>query len=172
VLTTLTVLSTRWNAADPVGCCPLAQVHWLRIVLDEGHALGSLAVTSRLQMASALRAGRRWLMTGTPALTAAGGELACVHPLLAFLREPALGAPGQRAWAAAVERPMAARAREGRWRLRAALARCMVRASKAALGGMPRLLRRAQVLRFSPSHAASYNALCDTVRFNLLTSDW
>ena len=35
------------------------QVHWLRVVLDEGHMLGaSLAITNKLQMACALRADR------------------------------------------------------------------------------------------------------------------
>ncbi len=35
------------------------QVHWLRVILDEGHMLGaSLAITNKLQMACALRADR------------------------------------------------------------------------------------------------------------------
>lgn len=41
------------------------QIHWLRIILDEGHMLGaSLAMTNKLQMAISLRAERRWVMTG------------------------------------------------------------------------------------------------------------
>jgi len=44
-----------------------AQVHWLRVIVDEGHMLGnSLSMTSRLQVGCALKAERRWLMTGTP----------------------------------------------------------------------------------------------------------
>jgi len=43
---------------------PRPQVHWLRIILDEGHMLGSTAETNRLQLACALRADRRWVMTG------------------------------------------------------------------------------------------------------------
>lgn len=42
------------------------QIHWLRIILDEGHMLGaSLSMTNKLQMAVSLRAERRWVMTGT-----------------------------------------------------------------------------------------------------------
>lgn len=42
------------------------QIHWLRIILDEGHMLGtSLTMTNKLQMAISLRAERRWVMTGT-----------------------------------------------------------------------------------------------------------
>ena len=41
------------------------QVHWLRVILDEGHMLGaSLAMTNKLSMAINLKAERRWIMTG------------------------------------------------------------------------------------------------------------
>ncbi len=41
------------------------QVHWLRLILDEGHLLGaSTSITNKLQMAIELRAERRWVMTG------------------------------------------------------------------------------------------------------------
>ena len=41
------------------------QIHWLRVILDEGHMLGaSLAMTNKLSMAINLKAERRWIMTG------------------------------------------------------------------------------------------------------------
>ena len=41
------------------GLSPLMHVHWLRVVLDEGHALGcSLGITNKLEMACSLRAGK------------------------------------------------------------------------------------------------------------------
>lgn len=53
-------------AADSC-CCWLVQVHWLRVILDEGHMLGaSLAMTNKLQMACSLRAER---CSATPAPT-------------------------------------------------------------------------------------------------------
>jgi SNF2 family DNA or RNA helicase len=42
----------------------LPQVHWLRVILDEGHTIGSSTITNKLQMATELRAERRWVMTG------------------------------------------------------------------------------------------------------------
>lgn len=43
----------------------LMQIHWLRIIFDEGHMLGaSLTITNKLLMAISLRAERRWVMTG------------------------------------------------------------------------------------------------------------
>lgn len=76
-----------WTHADV--CCPpptypgtpgCAQVHWLRIIVDEGHSLGaSLGLTNKLAMAVQLTAQRRWVMTGTPTpSTSSGGvELVC-----------------------------------------------------------------------------------------------
>ncbi len=41
------------------------QVHWLRVILDEGHMLGtSLNLTNKLSMAKHLKTERRWIMTG------------------------------------------------------------------------------------------------------------
>lgn len=34
------------------------------MILDEGHKIGGLAMTNKLQMATALHAERRWVMTG------------------------------------------------------------------------------------------------------------
>ena len=65
------------------------QVHWLRVLLDEGHLLGaSLGLTAKLRMACALHAERRWVMTGTP--TPSGRSTTSMEhlqPLLAFLRQ-------------------------------------------------------------------------------------
>jgi hypothetical protein len=47
---------------------PLLQIHWLRVILDEGHALGaSLGLTNRLALACNMLAERRWVMTGARA---------------------------------------------------------------------------------------------------------
>lgn len=53
-----------------------AQVHWLRIILDEGHTLGSPQITNKLAMACEVgepprsRAGRdRWRATSPPVAT-------------------------------------------------------------------------------------------------------
>ena len=101
VVTTFSRLSAEWGrrrSPDPaaaVGGCPLLSVHWLRVVVDEGHLLSSSsvssassasasgasgsssgsgggAITSKMQMACALKAERRWVLTGTPAPGRAG----------------------------------------------------------------------------------------------------
>ena len=41
--------------------CIWRQVHWLRVILDEGHKVGGAALTNKLAMAANLRAERRWV---------------------------------------------------------------------------------------------------------------
>ena len=53
VITTFSQLSAGWGGLGSSGTrssSPLLRVHWLRVVLDEGHLLGaSLSLTSKLQ---------------------------------------------------------------------------------------------------------------------------
>lgn len=51
----------------------------------------SLSMTSKLQMACALRAERRWLMTGTPTPGGITSDLSHLQPLLAFLHHEPYG---------------------------------------------------------------------------------
>lgn len=52
---------------DDIYRSPLKQLHWLRIIIDEGHAFSSKA-SNAVQVANKLvRAERRWIVSGTPA---------------------------------------------------------------------------------------------------------
>jgi hypothetical protein len=157
VLTTLSRLSAA--AASPHS--PLRAVRWLRIVLDEGHALGSSGITARNTACCALHGERRWILSGTPAPERAGVSLpdaaARLAPLLAFLRCPLYGTPSS--WNSAVRDPLRAGRPEGLSRLRGVLSRLMARATKADLRGLPPCVRATVLLDFEPTHAESYNKL-------------
>ncbi|WZY87936.1 hypothetical protein YC2023_044671 [Brassica napus] len=85
VITTFSRLSAEWN---PRKKSPLIQVHWLRVMLDEGHTLGSsLSLTNKFQMAVSLTASSRWLLTGTPTPNTPNSQLSHLQPLLKFLHE-------------------------------------------------------------------------------------
>ncbi|KAK9843797.1 hypothetical protein WJX81_006788 [Elliptochloris bilobata] len=176
VLTTFSHLSAVWSARGGAGLgrrhgSPLMQVHWLRIILDEGHMLGaSLTLTNKLQMAVALRAERRWVMTGTPTPSGGGERVAHLQPLLAFLYHQPYGE--KKAWEVAVQKPFEARRPEGRDRLVALLRTVMIRAAKADLITLPRLEYKVTRLDFLPEHAESYNELVEVVERNLLLADW
>lgn len=62
-------------------------MHWLRLILDEGHTLGALAATNKMTCAANLRAERRWVMTGTPTPgTSPASDVRHLLPLLQILR--------------------------------------------------------------------------------------
>jgi SNF2-related domain len=46
--------------------CELLKVHWLRMVVDEGHSMGNDKNNSTIQFSAWVKSRRRWAMTGTP----------------------------------------------------------------------------------------------------------
>ncbi|KAL0025980.1 hypothetical protein WJX77_010392 [Trebouxia sp. C0004] len=170
VITTFTRLSADWSHHPTTS--PLKQVHWLRVILDEGHMLGaSLAITNKLQMACALRADRRWVMSGTPTPSTPTSHVAHLQPLLAFLQQQPYGTH-RKTWEDAVQKPFEARQRAGRERLMTLLSRIMIRAAKSDLVTIPPCHHKVTRLDFAPEHAYSYNELIEVVKLNLLLADW
>ncbi|KAL4545149.1 hypothetical protein Ndes2526B_g02263 [Nannochloris sp. 'desiccata'] len=173
VITTFNKMSSDWKPENPLLCSPLTQVHWLRIVLDEGHTIGANLgnVTSKLQMAASLRAERRWVMTGTPAPstpTAGTITLKYMQPLLSFLHDEAMG--GSTAFNEAIDKQLKDCPAASRWRLQSALKRCLIRASKKEILGECKITP--VLLDFTPSHAQSYNFLVDIIKANMLLCDF
>ncbi|XP_057807863.1 F-box protein At3g54460 [Salvia miltiorrhiza] len=169
VITTFNRLSAEWN---PRKRSVLMQVHWLRVMLDEGHTLGSsLNLTNKLQMAISLTATNRWLLTGTPTPNTPSSQLSYLQPLLRFLKEEPYG-QNQRSWEAGIIRPFEAEMEDGRSRLLQLLKRCMISARKKDLKAIPPCIRRVTFVDFSEEHAKSYNELVETVRRNILMADW
>lgn len=53
---------------------PLMKVHWLRIIIDEGHHFSS-SVSNAVLVSKQLQAERRWIVSGTPAKDLVGVEV-------------------------------------------------------------------------------------------------
>jgi hypothetical protein len=124
VITTFSRLSAEWG---PKKRSPLKQIHWFRVILDEGHTLGSsLALTNKLQMAVALVASNRWILTGTPTPNTPTSQVAHLHPMLKFLHDETYGENYQ-SWDSGIHRPFEAQMEEGRVRLVQLLQRTMIR---------------------------------------------
>ncbi|VFQ92106.1 unnamed protein product [Cuscuta campestris] len=169
VITTFNRLSAEWS---PQKKSALMQVHWLRIVLDEGHTLGSsLSLTNKLQMAVSLRATNRWILTGTPTPNTPNSQLSHLQPMLKFLQDEAYG-QNQKSWETGILMPFEAEMEEGRTRLLQLLHRCMISARKKDLVDIPPCIKKVTFLDFSKGHAKSYNELVETVRRNILMADW
>lgn len=169
VITTFHCLSTEWSTRENT---VLMRVHWLRVMLDEGHTLGaSLSLTNKLQMAISMHASRRWLLTGTPTPNTPNSQVAHLQPLLKFLHEDIYGKQ-QKVWENSVLRPFEAGREEGRSRLIHLLHRVMISSRKADLCTIPPCIRKVKLLDFTEKHAASYNELVVTVQRNILLADW
>ncbi|XP_063941100.1 F-box protein At3g54460 isoform X2 [Daucus carota subsp. sativus] len=169
VLTTFNRLSAEWN---PHKRSVLMQVHWLRVIFDEGHTLGSsLNLTNKLQMSISLTATSRWLLTGTPTPNTPNSQLSNLQPMLKFLREEVYG-QNQKLWENGILRPFEAGMEEGRLRLLHMLQRCMISARKADLKSIPPCIKKVTFVDFTEEHGRSYNELVVTVRRNILLADW
>ncbi|CAA0807019.1 F-box protein [Striga hermonthica] len=169
VITTFSRLSAEWS---PRKKSVLMQVHWLRVMLDEGHTLGSsLNLTNKLQMALSLTATSRWLLTGTPTPNTPNSQLSYLQPMLKFLKEETYG-QHHKSWEAGIIRPFEAEMEEGRSRLLQLLNRCMISARKKDLKAIPPCIKKVTFVDFSEEHAKSYNELVETVRRNILMADW
>lgn len=169
VITTFNRLSCEWS---PRNRSVLMQVHWHRVILDEGHTLGSsLNLTNKLQLAISLTATNRWLLTGTPAPNTPNSQLSHLQPLLKFLHDNAYG-ENQKSWEAGILKPFEAEMVEGRTRLLQLLCRCMISARKEDLQTIPPCIKEVTYVDFTEEHAKSYNELVVTVRRNILMADW
>uniref|UniRef100_A0A0E0JTP3 F-box protein n=1 Tax=Oryza punctata TaxID=4537 RepID=A0A0E0JTP3_ORYPU len=169
VITTFSRLSAEWG---PKKRSVLKQIHWFRVILDEGHTLGSsLALTNKLQMAVSLVASNRWILTGTPTPNTPTCQVAHLHPMLKFLHEEIYGQNYQ-SWDSGIHRPFEAQMEDGRSRLLQLLQRTMISARKQDLKNIPPCIKNVTFLDFSEGHAKSYNELVVTIRRNILMADW
>ncbi|KAH9623700.1 hypothetical protein KSS87_016982 [Heliosperma pusillum] len=169
VITTFSRLSAEWN---PPKISPLMQVHWMRVVLDEGHTLGSsLNLTNKMQMAVTLCASNRWILTGTPTPNTPSSQVSHLQPMLKFLHDEVYG-ESQKNWEAGVLKPFEGEMDEGKMRLLALLKRCMISARKADLHCIPPCIKKTTYIYFTEGHAKTYNELVETVRRNILLADW
>ena len=169
VITTMSRLSTAQRDS------PLFGIHWKRIIVDEGHALGSVSITSRHVNACALLAERRWIITGTPtpelAQVSLADQVARLRPLLEFIREPLFEAEAH--WKAAILAPLRAGDAEATGRLRALLVRILARSTKEHLAcDLPPCRRVTKMLEFLPAHARSYNLFVEQTKRAMLLADW
>lgn len=150
VLTTFDVLGAQPGWTDPTPSA-LLLIHWLRVAVDEAHALSNTTGTSA-KFCSLLLAERRWAVTGTPI----PARLNDLYGLLAFLRvDPYCNSS---AWTQGIVRPIEAQAEHGRDALTALLRRICMRHTKTELSLPPRTLTNVSIA-LRPAEAAAYASL-------------
>ncbi|OQR80934.1 F-box protein [Achlya hypogyna] len=155
------------------GLSPFLQVHWVRIIVDEGHKLSSTTITNAIQMLCALSADKRWIMTGTPTRNVAASDgLRHLHGLLRFFRDRPYGTNDDKPWMLAITKPFEARLAVGYVRLRQLLNRIMLRHVKSEVKSIPVPIRTTVVVEPSPLEFRIYNGVVGVVRGNLVVTKW
>ena len=182
ILTSFERLSVEWSRLDS----PLLRVHFMRIVLDEGHKLGSSLGTplNHHAMCCKISAEQRIVMTGTPTPTTSTA-LQHLQPLLEFIRHPIMQRCNNRGPTCAhgTLRQCWKHVCEGFLRehgkAEASRALCthlhpiIIRNLKKDIRGLGGLRRhRPSLIEFTSEQAKAYNLYCMTIVRNLLLADW
>lgn len=153
---------------------PLLRVHWVRIVVDEGHKLGGTSENSQMRMARIFSAEKRWVMTGTPTPnTMQSADLRHMHGLLVFLKDAPYGDPDGKAWLKAVAKPFEKNEPIAFLRLQHLLSRIMMRHTKVSIRDiLPDPIRRTVFIDPTPKEHEMYNAVTAGVRANLVSTNY
>ncbi|GMF46253.1 unnamed protein product [Phytophthora fragariaefolia] len=148
-------------------------VHWVRVIVDEGHKLGGQTPTNFMQMARLISADRRWVMTGTPTpSTLQSADLRFMHGLLVFLRIKPYGQLDGRAWTKAIAEPFEQNKPIGFYRLQSLLSRILMRHTKDSIREiLPEPVRHMVYIDPTPSEYAQYNVVATAVRANLVITN-
>lgn len=151
----------------------LLRVHWVRIVVDEGHQLGGTAETSQMRMARIFCAERRWVMTGTPTPnTMQSADLRHMHGLLVFLKDVPYGHQDGKAWLKAIAKPFEKNDAIAFLRLQHLLSRIMMRHTKELVREIiPDPIWRTVFIDPTPKEHDVYNAVAGIVRANLVVTN-
>lgn len=158
-------LSNSMRAEAPL----LMRVHFLRVIVDEGHKLSAGNVSQFAHACDRLRAERRWVMTGTPTPSTLRSDVDHLYQLLKFIREEAYGLD-KKAWLVGIREPYSQYQVESLDRLRPLLSELMIRADKSILQSRCHISN--VILDFTEQAAHDYNWLVSLTRRNLITSDW
>ncbi|TMW60806.1 hypothetical protein Poli38472_000848 [Pythium oligandrum] len=155
------------------GASSLLGVHWVRVVVDEGHKLGGTNPTHHMRMARVLHADKRWVMTGTPTpSTLQSADLRHMHGLLVFLRDRPYGDPDAKIWLKAIARPFEINDRTGYLRLLHLLNRLMIRHTKDSVQTLiPAPIRHTVIIDPTPNEYTTYNSVAAVARANLFLTN-
>ncbi|KAJ0403344.1 hypothetical protein ATCC90586_005166 [Pythium insidiosum] len=155
------------------GTSALFRVHWVRIIVDEGHQLGGTNPSYHMKTARLIEAEKRWVMTGTPTPnTMHSADLRHMHGLLVFLRDRPYGEADGEAWLKAIAKPFEQNDRVGYVRLLHLLNRLMMRHTKESIQTIiPKPTRHTVFVHATPREYAQYNGIAAAVRSNLLITN-
>ncbi|PRP82708.1 phosphoenolpyruvate carboxykinase [Planoprotostelium fungivorum] len=146
------------------------QVCWKRVIIDEGHVLGSDA-TRQSSLIGKFWAERKWVVTGTPTPnTSLDAELSFLYGHFKYLYN---GAISGRYWKLMIEKPFKGREREAYDRLLDMVKSVMLKNQKEDVLRdvvLPPCTTDIVKLRFTPREALRYNQFIAQIRVNFISS--
>jgi SNF2-related domain len=150
--------------------CPLLKVHWLRLVVDEGHSMGNSSCNSTIQFASWIQAERRWAMSGTPTKET-DAQLSQILNLLKFLQHDFFESRsgGTNWWRRNIVKSWKERNAVSFFRLRSLLAFLMKRHSKTNIFELAPIFKSTFV-PMSCSEVTTYNTLVAGIQSNIVVT--
>jgi len=150
--------------------CPLLKIHWLRLVVDEGHSMGRTQQNSSVQFASWISAERRWCMTGTPTKLNGASAINEVLSLMRFLQHDFFTSrcEGDTHWKKYVVKLWKEGNLSGFHRLRSLLRVLMKRHTKLDIVELPAPLFGCKSVPMTPAEVETYNCIVTAVHSNLV----
>lgn len=149
--------------------CELLKVHWLRMVVDEGHSMGNDKANATIQFAAWVNAQRRWAMTGTPTKQNAA-QLGQLRGLMRFLQHDFFTSrlEGDKVWKRNIVRCWRDGDLVSFFRLSSLLGFLMKRHTKSDIAELPPPAFLKTEVSMSYVEATTYNTLVCAVQANLL----
>jgi len=151
----------------------LLKVHWLRVIIDEGHSMGGSSTTNMIQFASWLHGQRHWAMTGTPTKQIATSiGLRSLYFLSNFLRHDFFSKHlgREKVWNSLINQGF----KEGNascfFRLKHLISFLMVRHTKADLVELPPPVYSTKLIQLSQQEMTTYNTLVSANKANIITT--
>jgi SNF2 family DNA or RNA helicase len=150
---------------------PLLSIHWLRMIVDEGHSMGSSSTKSSICFASWILAQRRWAMTGTPTKQTEV-QISQLFNLLKFLQHALIDMRNDDSnwWKSHIARSWRSGNLVSFFRLRSLLTLLMKRHTKNDIFELEPPRFKTTKIPMSSIEAKTYNTLVTGVQLNILAT--
>uniref|UniRef100_A0A7S2KSK3 Uncharacterized protein n=1 Tax=Skeletonema marinoi TaxID=267567 RepID=A0A7S2KSK3_9STRA len=163
---------TYWGDDLSEEASPLLKVHWLRLIVDEGHTMGKNP-NNTIQFCSWITAQRRWGMTGTPTNQIASQTgLRNLFFLQNFVKHNFFSRElgKEKLWNSLINNGWKDDHLASFYRLKHLLSFLMVRHTKDDLVELPPPIYLTTSINLSQSEKKTYNTLVSSVRTNIITT--
>ena len=161
---------------DKILVSELTRVEWYRLIVDEGHTIGtSCGGSNAVRMARWIRAQSKWAMTGTPTPQMLSKSMQGLRNFLYILdflriyRGLELQNGGDKVWSQYIINPWGKSYVIGFIRLKRILSEIAIRHTKDELGSLSKpILLPTTYIDLSQQEIMAYNTLCFAIRSNLI----